>query len=243
INQSIKNHLYIYIDGVVNNKVKDLLGVYSSNKNIFIFESEINHGLAYGLNFLIDKILPCKYDFISRMDSDDISLPDRLFLQEKFLDMNKSIDVIGGYCTEFGSEFALKVKKVPLEHNDIVNYSALRCPFIHPTVMFRSRVFDSNIRYPVNTYYSEDLALWYILLANGYKFANIPEILLKYRITEDTLFRRKGFFKAKCEAVLRWDYMKKMKIISPMKCTMLIIKMISQILPIFILKVLYKKYR
>ncbi|HFP9581128.1 TPA: glycosyl transferase, partial [Escherichia coli] len=107
--------------------------------------------------------------------------------------MNKSIDVIGGYCTEFGSEFALKVKKVPLEHNDIVNYSALRCPFIHPTVMFRSRVFDSNIRYPVNTYYSEDLALWYILLANGYKFANIPEILLKYRITEDTLFRRKGF--------------------------------------------------
>lgn len=243
INQTVSNHLYIYLDGPIAEDVHELLKRYQSNQSIFIIDCQENHGLAYGLNYLINQALANEYDFISRMDSDDISIPNRLYLQEKFLDFNKNIDIVGGYCSEFGSDYAMEVKKVPLTQEKIIIYSALRCPFIHPTVMFRSKIFLSNIRYPVNTSYSEDLALWFILLKKGYQFANIPHVLLKYRTTDDTLVRRRGFKKAKSEFFLRYGYMKTMNLLSPSRLFFLVAKFLFHIMPVYVTRFFYKRMR
>lgn len=61
--------------------------------------------------------------------------------------------------------------------------------------MFRSSVFKDGIRYPLDTRYTEDIALWLCLLDKGYCFHNLPKVLLDYRINEDTFSRRRGFKK------------------------------------------------
>lgn len=244
VNQSITAHLYIYIDGPVNSSLESLVESVSDNPNILIYRSKDNRGLAFGLNYLIDQIILCsEYEFISRMDSDDISLNNRLERQEKYFSEHPDVDVIGTYCTEFGSDYSLEVKKVPLNHNEITRYSVLRCPFIHPTVMFRMRVFENGNRYPTNTFFSEDLALWFELIENGVVLANVPEILLKYRLTESTLLRRKGIKKAVNEIILRYNYMHKMKLISFKNITFLLGKFFFHLMPVQVTKHMYKVFR
>ncbi|EFE7186531.1 TPA: glycosyltransferase [Escherichia coli] len=243
LNQTVNNHLYIYVDGEVNPFLNTYLNKEESNHRIFIFRSEFNLGLAYGLNFLIDEIQSKSYEYISRMDGDDISLLDRLERQELYLNKHPDVDVIGSYCTEFGSDCSLPVKKLPQYHDELVRFSVLRCPLIHPTVMFRAKVFKHGLRYPINTYLSEDLALWYEMIYLGLKFGNVPDVLLKYRLTDSTLSRRKGLKKAGNEIALRFSYMKKMKLITLSNLILLSFKFISHFMPLIITKIMYKKLR
>lgn len=47
-----------------------------------------------------------EFDFIARMDADDISLEDRFQRQIDFFMANPELDVVGGLCQEFGGESA-----------------------------------------------------------------------------------------------------------------------------------------
>lgn len=91
--------------------------------------------------------------------------------------------------------------------------------------MFRISVFnDAQIRYPTNTKLSEDLALWFLLLSRGYKFANIDKVLLNYRIDDATLSRRSGVKKAFSEMNIRFLYSLKMKNFSVFIYTLILIR-------------------
>ncbi|EJD6362316.1 glycosyl transferase 2 family protein, partial [Proteus mirabilis] len=136
-----------------------------------------------------------------------ISLPERLSKQVRFLENHPNIDVLGTACKEFGSSFSLEKKFLPSHHDDLVKYSICRCPFIHPTVMFRRKVFDDGNRYPTHTTFTEDMAFWLELIYKGYKLHNLPDVLLQYRLEDNTMHRRKGLSKAKSEFSLRMGYM------------------------------------
>lgn len=243
INQSTAAHLYIYIDGPVNSDLECLIESISDNSNMLIYRSKYNRGLAFGLNYLIEKVLCYEYEFVSRMDSDDISSYNRLERQEQYFLDHPEVDVIGSYCSEFGSDYSLEVKKVPLNHSELIRYSVLRCPFIHPTVMFRTKVFENGNRYPTNTFFSEDLALWFRLIESGVIFANVPEVLLNYRLTENTLLRRKGIKKAASEIVLRYNYMTAMKLTSFKNIIFLLGKFFFHLMPVRVTKHMYKVFR
>ncbi|MFG0224477.1 glycosyltransferase [Providencia stuartii] len=200
--------LYIYIDGTVSLDVYNYLDSLNENTNIHVTKVNENKGLAYALNYLIDKIILDKnIKYIARMDSDDISMPSRLNTQRNFLENNLSIDILGTGCEEFGTPYALKKKILPISHDELANFSITRCPFIHPSVMFRRRVFEQGNRYPTHTCFTEDMAFWLELLYKNYKFHNLPDILLRYRLEENTMTRRAGLSKAKSEVSLRLGYM------------------------------------
>ncbi|MTC74106.1 glycosyltransferase [Providencia sp. wls1919] len=207
LNQTIRNDLYLFRDGEVSHDLQNVINEYVSNGKIKYYYKPKNSGLASSLNFLIDIIIEKNYHYIARMDSDDISLPERLFLQKSFLDNNPNIDILGTGCEEFGTNYALIEKKLPSEHKELVNFSITRCPFIHPSVMFRRKVFEDGNRYPTHTCFTEDMAFWLELLYKNYKFHNLPDILLKYRLEQNTMSRRAGLSKAKSEVSLRLGYM------------------------------------
>ncbi|EJD6599346.1 glycosyl transferase 2 family protein, partial [Providencia rettgeri] len=146
-------------------------------------------------------------EYIARMDSDDISLPLRLKIQRDYLENHPDIDILGTACEEFGTPYALAEKRLPSEHDDLVTFSITRCPFIHPSVMFRRRIFEEGNRYPTHTCFTEDMAFWLELLYKNYKFHNLPDVLLRYRLEENTMARRAGLSKAKSEVALRLGYM------------------------------------
>lgn len=201
-----KIKIFLCIDGYVNNNVMDY--IESLQKEIFVINRNKNRGLAFSLNELIDYILQeDKYKYIARMDADDISLPDRIKKQVQYLEENSDIDILGTKCKEFGSIHAREHCSVYESNHDIYKYIFKKCPFVHPSVMFRAEVFKSGIRYPINEPYTEDLALWFILAKKKYKFSNLNEKLLKFRINDQTILRRRGYKKAIIEFKIRLKYL------------------------------------
>lgn len=236
--------LFLFIDGEINHEVRNYINnIHAMYKKIYITESKYNVGLAVGLNTLIEKIIVNnKYKYIARMDADDISHETRIEKQIQFLEKNNNIDVCGTACSEFGSSFSISKKALPLHHDELVNYSITRCPFIHPTVMFRSHVLKYN-RYPINTNFSEDIGLWLELLRKGYRFQNMDEVLLDYRMNENTIDRRQGIKKSLSEIMIRIQYMIKLHRFSIKNLLLILARLPFHNLPKPIIKFLYKNFR
>ncbi|ENM5799008.1 glycosyltransferase [Vibrio mimicus] len=244
LKQSMNCHLYIYQDGPLSSDVLKYLDFISDNKAIFYYSGQFNQGLAKSLNYLIDKVISSSnYIYIARMDSDDISHPDRMKKQIDFFVTNPDVDVCGTACREFGASFALEEKHLPTTHQELLDFSIIRCPFIHPSVMFRRRVFETGIRYPTDTALTEDMALWLELLVNGFKFSNINEVLIDYRLSENTIKRRKGMDKALSEVKVRLYYMFKLKRISFKSIFLILSRFAFHLLPDSIMKFAYKNAR
>ncbi|MDN8599606.1 glycosyltransferase [Citrobacter sp. S2-9] len=236
--------IFIFKDGALSSDVDSFLNKYSCAHNVVTINSDKNLGLAVALNTLIDKaLLGSEYEFIARMDSDDISRPSRLSTQVQFMKLHEHVDVCGTSCHEFGADFALDEKHLPENHADLLDFSISRCPFIHPTVMFRRRVFESGVRYPTSTNLTEDMALWFELLSMGYVFSNINEVLLDYRLNQNTLKRRHGVKKALSEIKIRLAYMFKLRRVTAKNVFLIISRLFFHLMPERLMSVVYKNAR
>lgn len=149
-----------------------------------------NQGLAVALN---EGLKYCRHDWVARMDSDDISLPERFAVQSAFLVMNPEVDVLGACIEERDSDMRLVLarREVPCRHAEIMRFAKRRSPVSHPVVVFRKAVVLAVGGYPLFQR-AQDYALWSLLLVRGYRFANHPECLLWMR-TGDGLMARRGY--------------------------------------------------
>lgn len=100
--QTVKCDLYIFVDGPVSEEISVFLTEFIELKGTFVVFSETNIGLASALNRLIDLVLKKNYTFIARMDSDDVSYPQRIERQMEYLTQNLDVDILGTHVTEFG---------------------------------------------------------------------------------------------------------------------------------------------
>ncbi len=236
--------LFIYQDGQVPREIAHILNFYSHHDKVSITRNSTNQGLAKALNSLISQVVSTKeFSYVARMDSDDICRVERIARQVSFLELNKNIDVCGTSCHEFGSSFSLEEKHLPVTHEDLHNFSIARCPFIHPSVMFRVTLFNDGIRYPTHTTLTEDMALWYELLIKGYHFANLHEVLIDYRLNENTIARRTGISKAFSEVRIRTYYMIALKEISLRNIVLILSRVVFHLMPSTLVKLAYKNAR
>jgi hypothetical protein len=240
LNQTHSCDLYLYCDGLLSSELDLIVNKFSSFDNVTVVRDKVNRGLSHALNYLLDVTVKLDYDYIARMDSDDISVPVRIEKQVDFLEANPDIDVLGGGCKEFGATFAIDYKRLPLTHEELKQFSIARCPFIHPTVMFRISLFKEGYRYPTDTSFTEDMALWYVLLESGKKFANLPDVLLHYKMNENTVNRRRGLSKSISEVKLRFKYMKSVNSLTVKNIFSLSVRFVFHLLPASLIRLLYK---
>jgi glycosyltransferase involved in cell wall biosynthesis len=125
-----------------------------------------------------------KGKYIVRMDADDIMLPNRLAVQYEFMEKHSEIDICGSWVELFGSQSTILKKRT--EHKEIVVSLLFYNLMAHPTIILRK---SSVCKYGTDLYEkeydcAEDYKLWTVLATKGYQFANIPEVLLKYRCSE-----------------------------------------------------------
>ncbi len=108
-----------------------------------------NQGLGSALN---EGLKYCSYDIVARMDSDDISMPNRFRLQIDFLENHPDIDIISGWIDEFygNKENIISTRKIPEEHNDIVKFGKSRNPINHPATMFRKSIICNIFKLPLH---------------------------------------------------------------------------------------------
>lgn len=237
--------LFIYRDGALPIEMDEYLSCVTSKcENVMLLISEENTGLANALNKLVDiLVLDGSFSYVARMDSDDISRPERIAKQVDYFEKNHDIDVCGTSCHEFGSSFSLDEKHLPETHEELLNFSIARCPFIHPSVMFRATVFTDGNRYPTDTAFTEDMALWFNLLNKGYRFGNINEVLLDYRFDENTIDRRKGIDKALSEVRIRTLNMFMLKQFSFKNMLLIYSRVVFHLMPSSLVKLAYKRLR
>jgi hypothetical protein len=115
--------------------------------------------------------------FVARMDGDDISLPQRLDRQLRFINEGNA-DLCGAWFQEFGDGIprAVRWHTNPDELGATMLFQNTIC---HPTVMARREVFDT-FQYREGYNLAEDYDLFVRALPR-FRLANIPEVLLRYR--------------------------------------------------------------
>ena len=169
-----------------------------------IIKLEKNSGLG---NALKEGVLHCTYEWIARMDTDDIAYPERFKKQIEYIKKNPDIDVLGTFMTEFIDEITNKicVKDAPISNID--NYIKYRDPVNHPSVILRkSKVLEAGNYQEI--FLNEDSYLWARMYSIGAKFANIPEELVYFRVDDNTYKRRGGWKYIKAEWKLQKEYLR-----------------------------------
>lgn len=172
-------------------------------KHIFhIVQIDENVGVGKAYN---EGIKACKCDYIVKMDSDDISLPNRCLKQMTLFAVKPKLDIIGTYVEEFDTDTdeVVSVKKVPVMHKDIASYSKRRNPFNRQSVAFR-KSFAEKIGGYSDLKICEDYEFIARMLQHGAKGQNIPEVLVRYRIDENTVDTRKSWEHTKAFIRVRW---------------------------------------
>ena len=178
--QTFRDFEFIIVDDGSTDRSPKVINYYAQrDPRVRSLRLAVNHGLASALNQGIEA---ARGEFIARMDSDDVSLPQRLQTQLDYLRAHADIGVLGGtvhvvdkdlqprYSVEYAPQHAL------IAFNILTDLKT----FCHPTVMLRRELLVTAGAYDDDYHYSQDLKLW-TRLASRTRFANLPEPLLLYR--------------------------------------------------------------
>ena len=188
----LPNEIIIVEDGPLNTDLYRTLDKYSAKYPAIVKRIKLSQNLGMG-KAMNAGLMEASYEFIARMDSDDVSMPDRFQKQICFLIENPEIDVIGSLIREFLVKPGDINKKRPLpeQHDDIVKYLKYRNPINHMTVIYRRKLAIAAGGYWDNRVY-EDYNLWYEMAKHGAKFYNLQESLVDARIGNNMVGRRRG---------------------------------------------------
>ena len=149
-----------------------------------------NSGLAVALD---TGLAHCRNELVARMDSDDISLPERCEKQLARFQSNPNLTVLGSNIDEFSDspENIKRSRVVPSEYEQILKRIRRREPFNHPTIMFKkSEVIKCGGYGKLRR--CQDFDLFSRMMNMGCYAENINESLLLFRANESNYKRRKG---------------------------------------------------
>lgn len=122
------------------------------------------------------------------MDANDICLPDWFAKQVSFLDQNSRYVLIGGCIATMDADARpIGSTQIPTEHEKIDTQN-LRgtVSVLQPTVMIRREVVLKCDGHLTDMIAAEDLDLWFRMAEIG-RLANLPDIVLKYRIHDQSI--------------------------------------------------------
>ncbi|MDU6766308.1 MAG: glycosyltransferase [Gemella haemolysans] len=198
INQTLKpDEIILVQDGPLTIELEKIIAkwVLVLGDKLKTVPLEQNVGLGNALSIGFKK---CSGDFIARMDTDDIAMPERFEKQISFLKQHHNVDVVGTWIAEIDENGLLtrNVVKYPLFHNDMVQFFEKRDPMPHVTVMFRREFFSDSVCYSGKLRMAEDTLLWYQGLLNNRIFANIEYVGVQVRTSKDFFARRADYKKS-----------------------------------------------
>ena len=188
----IPAQIVIMEDGPLSPEIEATLQPYKDNPIFKFVRIEKNGGQAMALNKGIEE---CDYDFIARMDSDDINSKNRFAQQWEFLQKNPEYDVVGTGILEFtdSPDDATDLRVLPEHHAQILRFSRYRSPVNHATVMYRkSKVLEAGNYH--DFLWNDDYHLWARMIKSGANFYNIQDPLLYVR-GGPAMYKRRGGWK------------------------------------------------
>ncbi len=180
LDQSFNDFEFIIIDDWSRDNSLEIINKYKEKDyRIILIKNKKNSGICISLNKWINI---SKWKYIARMDSDDISIKSRLEKQINLLEKNKLIWVCWSNVININSIWKEISKTIfPKSDRLLKKIIWFRNPFKHSSTMIRKICFEQSWLYDDKYRLVEDLDLW-IRIGQKYKFYNLSEFLVKYRI-------------------------------------------------------------
>lgn len=182
IHQTYKNIEFIIVDDGSDENVKaQLIEISEKDSRIRIITNKKNIGLTKSLNRGISE---ASGKYIARMDSDDISMPERLEKEIQYMETHPDVAVVGSEVCGVDSNKKIRL----IRHSDkleIVKARLIYCnPGVcHPTAVIRKSFLDENrLAYNENYAKAQDYALWSDIIYKGGKIRKLSSKLVAYRI-------------------------------------------------------------
>lgn len=196
INQSVQpSEIVLVEDGPVPQDIHNVVERYHTRCSqigidLVVVTLNENQGLGNALKTAVEH---CNHEMIARMDSDDISLPNRFEKQLALFSQQPDLSIVGGNISEFtgDTEHIVGQRCCPQTDAEIKQLMRRRCSMNHVTVMFRKSEVLRAGNYQ-DWFYNEDYYLWIRMMQAGCHFANLNETLVNVRIASDTYARRGG---------------------------------------------------
>lgn len=188
--------LIIINDGSTDDTAKIIKDYAKRDKRIVFINRADNRGFITTLNECLDV---AKGEFVAKMDSDDISLPERLARQVEFLDNNPNIGMVGAGLCKFGTENHTYIRPARVGVVDFM-YGCKTTVF-----MARRNIIErEHLRFDLNYFAAEDYE-FYSRFARYAKIANIQDVLYKYRWHGNNVSVQKREMQRKSEAQIKKD--------------------------------------
>lgn len=202
LNQTLTDFIFLIIDDGSTDDSANSIRSYNNSRIVFLM-NEKNLGISKTLNRGIEHT-DTKY--IAIMHCDDISLPDRLEEQVRFMEAHPEVGLCGTWMNAFIATGQSYLKKRPVKNADIKAALLFRSPIAHPTVMMRKDILDTyHLRYDTSYDGLEDYDLWE-RMSSVTTLENIPKALLRYRLHPNQLGRTAPEKQEKFERIQKRQY-------------------------------------
>lgn len=199
LKQTFKDFEFIIVDdGSTDRSLKIIRKFEKKDSRIRVLVQK-NQGLAAALN---NGIAMARGKYIVRMDDDDISLPNRLELQYKYMEAHPEVAASSGkviVINKWGDEYT---EWQPEENSSKIDFNHINygdTSLSHPASIIRKTAWEAVGGYSCDVRYAEDLDLWLKLGEHGV-LANQSKPLIQYRMHNN--FASGVHRKEQCQDVL-----------------------------------------
>lgn len=179
LNQTYSDFEFIIVDDGSTDGGPEIVSSYHDAR-IRLIRQE-HGGISVALNRGISE---SRSPYIARMDSDDISHPERLRLQFRYLEEHPDVALVGTWYARFGVDEP-DVICHPVSDFQIKFVLYGFTTFGHGSVMIRKSVLaqSEGYRFP----FAEDYDLW-LRVSERAATHNIPRVLYRYRLSAQQLY-------------------------------------------------------
>lgn len=210
LNQTVQPEQFVIVeDGKLSNRLESIIKNYAVKfPDLFtVLPLKENVGLGRALDY---GIKVCRNELIARMDSDDISLPERCEKELKLFKNDPKLTIVGTNIDEFWDDpNDIKCSRVvPSEPEEIRKRIGRIQPFNHPTVMYKKSAVIRCGGYG-KMRRKQDRDLFSRMVNMGCKARNINESLLLFRSNADNYKRRKSWSYCKSTIDVTWAIYKR----------------------------------
>lgn len=204
LGQTFGNFEFLIVDDGSTDKSLDIIASYEDPR-IRLHANGSNRGTVHALNTGLEL---AKGEYIARMDCDDISLPHRLEQQVRFMDAHPHIGVCGSGMRIIKKGKLKNRRYLPESDQELKITLLFNTCFFHPTVIMKKAAIK-NLLYPKNLVYTQDYNFW-VQLAQGIRFANLPEILVYFREHDRQISQKKADLQKSNARRIRKSYLHSM---------------------------------
>lgn len=236
------NDIVLVKDGIFSNDLENIVDDYSNKYPdiMVVVALDHSHGVAGASNIGLER---CKNKLVARMDSDDISEPDRFEIQYKYMENHQDVDLVGGQISEFSEKNSvINLRRVPLDYDEIKLAMSKRNPINHVTVMFKkSSVFSVGGYIQLDNHV--DYFLWIRMALKNQKMINLDKVFVKVR-TGELVMHRRGGFKYLLSEIKFFRIASKLGILSNLQVFVnLAIRMPFRLAPVRVRQIMYRWLR